>query len=71
VRLLDELFRNPYVTVARAQKLLAVSNPTARQAVKRLQDAGILHETTGRDWGKLYLAKPILKVLDLQGGDRK
>jgi Fic family protein len=66
VRLLDELFRNPYVTVSRAQKLLAVSNPTARQAVKRLEDAGILHETTGREWGKLYLAKPILKVLDLE-----
>jgi Fic family protein len=57
--------------VARAQKLLAVSNPTARQAVKRLQDAGILQETTGRDRGKLYLAKPILKVLDLEGGDRQ
>jgi Fic family protein len=66
VRLLDELFRNPYVTVARAQKLLAVSNPTARQAVKRLEEAGILHETTGRGWGKLYLAMPILKVLDLE-----
>jgi Fic family protein len=71
VRLLDELFRNPYVTVARAQKLLAVSNPTARQAVKRLQDAGILHETTGREWGKLYLARPILKVLDLEAGNGK
>ena len=71
VRLLDELFRNPYVTVARAQKLLAVSNPTARQAVKRLADAGILHETTGREWGKLYLAKPILKVLDLEPRDGK
>jgi Fic family protein len=69
VRLLDELFRNPYVTVARAQKLLAVSNPTARQAVKRLHDAGILHETTGREWGKLYLAKPILKVLDMEARD--
>jgi Fic family protein len=70
-RLLDELFRNPYVTVARAQKLLGVSNPTARQAVKRLQDAGILHETTGREWGKLYLARPILKVLALEDGQDK
>jgi Fic family protein len=70
-RLLDELFRNPYVTVARAQKLLGVSNPTARQAVKRLQDAGILHETTGREWGKLYLARPILKVLALEEGEGK
>ena len=71
VRLLDELFKNPYITVARAQKLLAVSNPTARQAVKRLQDAGILHETTGREWGKLYLARPILRVLNLEKGNGK
>jgi Fic family protein len=71
VRLLDELFKNPFVTVARAEKLLAVSNPTARQAVKRLQDAGILQETTGREWGRLYLAKPILKVLDLEEGHGK
>lgn len=70
-RLLDELFSNPYVTVARAQKLLGVSNPTARQAVKRLQDAGVLHETTGREWGKLYLAGPILKVLALEEGESK
>ncbi len=65
-RLLDELFKNPYVTVARAEKLLSVSNPTARQAVKRLQDAGILDETTGRSWGKLYLARPILEIIDAE-----
>jgi len=65
VRLLDELFKNPYVTVARAEKLLGVSNPTARKAVKRLETGRILHETTGREWGRLYLASAILKILDL------
>ncbi len=69
VRLLDELFKNPYVTVARAEKLLGVSNPTARKAVKRLQTAGVLRETTGREWGTLYLAKPILKILDVKAGN--
>lgn len=71
VRLLDELFKNPYVTAARAEKLLSVSNPTARQAVKRLEDAGILHETTGRSWGKLYLARPILEIIDPEESDDK
>ena len=47
--LLDELFLNPYMSVARAERVLKVSNPTARQAVahfyrkkgcyKKLQDA--------------------------------
>ena len=65
VRLLEKLFENPYVTVAGAAKLRTVSNPTARQAVKQLQGAGVLSETTGREWGRLYLARPILKILQM------
>jgi Fic family protein len=65
LKLLDALMINPFVTVSRAQKLLGVSNPTAREAVNRLQAAGLLEETTGRSWGKLYLAKPILRVIDV------
>jgi Fic family protein len=64
-RLLDELFKNPYVTVLGAAKMLRVSDPTARAAVQHLQNARILVETTGRRWGRLYLAKPILKILDM------
>jgi len=62
--LLDRLFENPYVTVARAAKLLKTSNPTARAAVKKLVDAGMLKETTGRSWGKVFLAKPILRAIE-------
>ena len=65
VRLLEKLFENPYVTVAGAAKLLGVTNPTARQAVKQLHTAGVLSETTGREWGRLYLAWPILKILEM------
>jgi Fic family protein len=64
-RLLDLLFQNPYVTVARAAKVLEVTNPTARHAVNQLQRAGVLTETTGREWGRVYLAKAILKVLEM------
>lgn len=65
LKLLDALMINPFVTVSRAQKLLGVSNPTAREAVNRLQAVGLLEETTGRSWGKLYLAKRILRVIDV------
>ena len=61
---LDRLFINPYISVAQAQKILGVSNPTVRQAVASLEKAGLLREITGRAWGKLYLAKPILAVMD-------
>ena len=61
--LLDELFQNPYISVSRAQKILHVSNPTARQAVMLLQQKGLLKEMTGREWGKLYLATPIMDII--------
>ena len=62
--LLDELFINPYMTVARAERILKVSNPTARQAVTLLQKNGMLEEITGKEWGRLYLAKPILRIIE-------
>ena len=62
--LLDGLFRNPYITVARAEKMLKVSNPTARSAVTALQSEGMLEEISGRAWGRLYLARPILRILE-------
>lgn len=65
--LLDELFANPFVTVSRAAGLLKVSYPTARQAVAFLQGEGLLEEISGRAWGRLYLARPILDVIENRG----
>ncbi len=62
--LLDELFINPYITVTRAAARLKVSNPTARQAVVALVQAGMLEEVSGRAWGRLYLARPIMQVIE-------
>ncbi len=69
--LLDELFINPYMTVTRAAEVLKVSNPTARQAVMLLQKKGLLEETTGRTWGRLYLARPILQALEYPAKAKK
>jgi len=62
--LLDELFANPYISVSRAARLLQVSYPTARQAIAWLHKEGLLEEVTGRAWGRLYLARPILAVIE-------
>jgi Fic family protein len=62
--LLDELFINPYITVARASELLQVSHPTASQTIEYLQQNGLLEEITGRSWGRVYLARPLLAVLE-------
>lgn len=65
--LLDALMTNPYVTVARAQQILKVSNPAARKTVRFLQQQGILHEVSGRKWGQLFLARPIMNALERPG----
>ncbi len=62
--LLDGLFVNPYVTVPRAVRILGVSDPTARQAVRILEDEGMLEEVSGRTWRRLYLARPILRAVE-------
>ncbi len=61
--LIDPLFANPYLTAARVEEMLKVTAPTARQAIGHLVAEGILIETTGRSWGKLYVARPILEAL--------
>ncbi|HQY46947.1 MAG TPA: Fic family protein [Usitatibacteraceae bacterium] len=63
VALIDELVRNPYIHVAQAERLLGVSNPTARSAVNALVKEGVLEEITKRSWGKLYVARPVLAII--------
>lgn len=53
----------PKLTVERAQAELAVSFPTASAAVKALENAGILMETTGRLRGKSYVYQAYVDVL--------
>jgi len=65
--LLDEHFLNPYMSMAKAERVLKVSNPTAKQAVMLLQRKGMLEEITRGTWGKLYLAKPIMDTIEMIG----
>lgn len=62
--LLDELFINPYLTVTRSAKLLGVSDTTADKTVKALASAGLLKEMTGRTWGRIWVAQPILRIIE-------
>jgi Fic family protein len=63
LQLIDSLFINPLLTVKRAEQLLEVSTPTARNAVNILERTGILTEITGRNWGRVFEAKEILNLL--------
>jgi Fic family protein len=62
--LVDELFKSPYIDVAGARDLLRVTHPTARQVIRVLEEEGVLKEVTGRKWGRLFLARPILRAIE-------
>ncbi|OGX17331.1 MAG: cell filamentation protein Fic, partial [Omnitrophica WOR_2 bacterium RBG_13_44_8b] len=55
--LLDELFKNPYVTIPRAAVKLKTSFHTAKAAIEKLKKANILVEITDKQRGKVYCAR--------------
>lgn len=60
--LVDLLFVNPRVTSRRVQDELTVSAPTARKAIRSLEEDGILSEVSGRKWRAVYEAGEIYEV---------
>jgi Fic family protein len=62
--LIDELFVNPYMTIGRAAKVLDKTHPTAKAAISVLEERQILKETTGRQWGRFYVCRPVLDALE-------
>jgi Fic family protein len=67
--LVDELFANPHINAARVKALLGVSDPTARAALAELERAGLIQETSGRQWGRQYLARGVLRAIEMPADD--
>lgn len=65
--LVDVLFENPYLDASRIKTLLGVSDPTARRMIGILESAGLIEETTGRAWGRQYLAREVLAAIEDPG----
>ncbi len=63
LRLADELFRTPCMTVPEAQRVLDVTNPTARRAVRELEAKGLLAEWDEKRWPRVYLASHVLDAV--------
>jgi Fic family protein len=61
--LVDDLFARPSVTFAHAAVLLGGVTPAAASAnVRKLVDAGILREVTGRKRDQRFVASEIIRV---------
>ena len=70
LQLIDLLFASPAVTAPYVEQQLKVTQASARNAIERLETAGILSETTGRRRNRVYLARGVLDILnaDTVGG---
>ena len=62
--LLDHLFQNPYTTISRVALQLGVSYPTASKYISRLQEMGLLEETTGRKRQMEFCARGMLRQIE-------
>jgi len=66
LRLVDELFRMPVVTLPQVQRTLSVTHRSATLIVERLIAEGILQPVTGRVRNRQFIAQA---VLDVAGDD--
>ncbi len=64
LRLVDELFSTPILTIKQATELLESNYQAARRAIYTLVELGILNETPGRKRPKVFVAEDILRVLE-------
>jgi hypothetical protein len=53
----------PCITVPEAQRVLGVTNPTARRAVRELEAKGLLTEWSEKRWPRVYLARHVLDAI--------
>lgn len=58
LRILEILYRRPYITVSQVRNQLGISFPPASELVQRMVDANILVEITGQDRYRVYQYTP-------------
>jgi len=61
--LIDCLFVNPYINIARTRTLLGISKATASKTIAQLDALGLITEITGKTWGRFWRADPILQAI--------
>ena len=66
LRLLDSLYKQPYVDIKQAATIMACSFVTANRVVADLVEAGALKEITGQSRNRVFRYEPYLKLFERQ-----
>ena len=69
LKLIDELFRTPSITIRRAAAFLDVTDAAASANLKKLVEAGIIAERTGRTRDQRFLATEIVSFIAKSVGE--
>lgn len=62
LRILEALYRRPFITVSQVRDQLKISFPPASELVQRLVEADILVEITGQDRYRVYQYAPYVRL---------
>ena len=71
LELMENLFKEPVMTVAAARNRLKVTTRAAQQNVDRLVQAGILKEVTGRQRYRIFVAQKIIQIVEADKAPRQ
>jgi Fic family protein len=59
----ESLLGQPVISVGWVVRTHGVSYPTANTAVRRLEQAGVIREMTGRTYGRMFAATQVLRIV--------
>lgn len=65
LKLIDELFKNPYVKITKVETLLDVTYPTAKRLVETLVTLNILRHIDSSQRNKIYFAHEIFDIINI------
>jgi Fic family protein len=64
LEIVDDLIAYPVITVTMAASLHNVTFPPANSAIQRLVDLGFLTEATGRNYGRVFVCRRVMDIVD-------
>ncbi len=64
MRIIEHLYRQPYISVGEVQKIIGTTYATANNLVARLVEHGILHEATNQKRNRRFLYRDYVKLFD-------
>jgi len=63
-RLVDSLFSEPYFSVNEAAEMIGMTYPSAKSAVDRLEDDGVVTELTGKQKYRVFEAREVMEIVE-------